>query len=62
VTRHSISLQHVERRLDGATVSPNEAATKAQLKMTVFDDEAKSAIRRTVDDAKRWFKSPGELQ
>jgi hypothetical protein len=32
-TRHAISLQQVERWLDGATTSPNEATKKARLKM-----------------------------
>jgi hypothetical protein len=33
VTKHSISLQQVERWLGEATASPNEAAKKAKLKM-----------------------------
>lgn len=32
-TRHSISLQQVERWLAGATTNPNEASKKAKLKM-----------------------------
>jgi hypothetical protein len=32
-TKHSISLQHVERWLAGATSNPNEATKKAKLKM-----------------------------
>src|SRR5689334_6247098 len=32
-TKHAISLQTVERWLDGATSSPNEAVKKARLKM-----------------------------
>jgi hypothetical protein len=32
-TKHAISLQQVERWLDGATTSPNEASRKARLKM-----------------------------
>ena len=32
-TRHSISLQQVERWLAGATANPNEASKKAKLKM-----------------------------
>jgi hypothetical protein len=32
-TKHAISLQQVERWLDGATSSPNEAVKKARLKM-----------------------------
>jgi hypothetical protein len=32
-TKHSLSLQQVERWLDGATSSPNEAVKKARLKM-----------------------------
>lgn len=32
-TKHSISLQQVERWLGGATTSPNEATKKAKLKM-----------------------------
>src|SRR5712691_9426065 len=32
-TKHSISLQQVERWLGGATSSPNEATKKAKLKM-----------------------------
>ena len=32
-TKHSISLQQVERWLGGATSSPNEASKKAKLKM-----------------------------
>jgi hypothetical protein len=32
-TKHSISLQQLERWLGGATASPNEAAKKAKLKM-----------------------------
>ena len=32
-TTHAISLQQVERCLDGATSSPNEATKKARLKM-----------------------------
>jgi hypothetical protein len=32
-TKHSISLQQVERWIGGATSSPNEAAKKAKLKM-----------------------------
>jgi len=32
-TKHSIRLQQVERWLDGATRSPNEAVKKARLKM-----------------------------
>jgi hypothetical protein len=31
--KHSISLQQVERWLDGATTNPNEATKKARLKM-----------------------------
>jgi len=32
-TKHSISLQQVERWLAGATTNPNEASRKAKLKM-----------------------------
>ena len=32
-TKHAISLQQVERWLDGATTSPSEASRKARLKM-----------------------------
>src|SRR5262245_15519664 len=32
-TKHAISIQQVERWLDGATPSPNEAVKKARLKM-----------------------------
>jgi hypothetical protein len=32
-TRHALSLQQVERWLDGATSSPNESVKKAKLKM-----------------------------
>src|SRR6266487_348753 len=32
-TKHSISLQQVERWLAGATTNPNEASKKAKLKM-----------------------------
>ena len=32
-TKHSISLQQVERGLAGATANPNEASKKAKLKM-----------------------------
>jgi len=32
-TKHSISLQQVERWLDGATSSPSEASKKAKLKV-----------------------------
>ncbi len=32
-TKHAISIQQVERWLDGATTSPNEAVKKARLKM-----------------------------
>jgi hypothetical protein len=32
-TKHAISLQQVERWLDGAIASPNEASRKARLKM-----------------------------
>jgi hypothetical protein len=35
-TRHSISLQQVERWLDGATSSPSEASKKAKLKVMLF--------------------------
>jgi hypothetical protein len=33
ITKHAISIQQVERWLDGATASPNEAVKKARLKM-----------------------------
>jgi hypothetical protein len=36
-TRHSISLQQVERWLSGATSSPTEAAKKARLKMLLVE-------------------------
>jgi hypothetical protein len=32
-TKHAISIQQVERWIDGATGSPNEAVKKARLKM-----------------------------
>jgi hypothetical protein len=32
-TKHSVSLQQVERWLSGATTNPNEASKKAKLKM-----------------------------
>ena len=32
-TRHALSLQQVNRWLDGATTSPNESVKKARLKM-----------------------------
>jgi hypothetical protein len=35
-TKHAISLQQVERWLDGATRSPNEASRKARLKMMLM--------------------------
>ena len=35
-TRHSISLQQVERWLSGATTTPNEAAKKTKLKMLLM--------------------------
>jgi hypothetical protein len=35
-TRHAISLQQVERWLDGATSSPNEASKKAKLKVMLL--------------------------
>ncbi len=35
-TRHAISLQQVERWLDGATSSPSEASKKAKLKVMLL--------------------------
>jgi hypothetical protein len=35
-TKHSIALQQVERWLDGATTSPNEAVKKAKLKVMLI--------------------------
>jgi hypothetical protein len=32
-TKHALSVQQIERWLDGATTSPNEAVKKARLKM-----------------------------
>jgi hypothetical protein len=37
-TKHTISLQQVERWLDGATTSPNEASRKVRLKMMLVKD------------------------
>ena len=37
-------------------VFPNSKC-RAEGAATVFDDDAKEAIRRTVDHAKRWFKT-----
>lgn len=36
-TKHSISLQQVERWLAGATTNPNEASKKAKLKMMLLN-------------------------
>jgi hypothetical protein len=35
-TKHAISVQQIERWLDGATTSPNEASKKAKLKMMMM--------------------------
>jgi hypothetical protein len=38
-TKHSLTLQQVERWLDGATSSPLEASNKATLKMLMVRSE-----------------------
>jgi hypothetical protein len=42
-TKHAISLQQVERWLTGATTNPNEASTKAKLKMMLVQSSAPPA-------------------
>ena len=38
--RHSLSLQHVERWLGGATSNPNDASKKAKLKLILVQSRA----------------------
>jgi hypothetical protein len=38
--RHSLSLQHVERWLAGATANPNDASKKAKLKLILVQSRA----------------------
>ena len=45
-TKHSISLQQVERWLAGATTNPNEASKKAKLKMMLVQSSAPPAAPR----------------
>jgi hypothetical protein len=45
-TKHAISIQQVERWLDGATTSPNEAVKKARLKMVLASVVPASVLAR----------------
>ncbi len=54
VTAYGVASQKYILQLRGVVLN---AVCRRDPGATVFDDEARTAIRRTVDYAKRWFKS-----